>query len=576
MNAHLLSTFLTSAGPVPVAVPPGSVPSGTFCLALERLDQLPGLTHKVRRNLQGAIRTCAESISAQGVAATVDIPAIEDWIDRMSPAQLGFKHAGSFSAFRSNLWRALKLTGHPVPLHRYAAAALSEPWAALQAKIKSPRMRTNLRRFMHFASQRDVPPAGITETFLLEYRLDLAQTCSKRKADQTFRNTVLAWNCAVEILEGWPCRRLDCGIRQDRPYVLPWSDLPSSYHDDVAAFINNFDVDSYGPIPGGGLRACTKANYRGALRRAASILVHLGAHAESITSLRRVVEPDNVRRILEFLGRRNGEKRGGHAGYMALLLFVVARDHVGVKDAELKTLKEDFVDQTADTRRGKMADRTRERLSPFDDPIVLKQFYKLPHCLVQSVISRPVDISTAKSVRLALAMDLQLETALPPGKVVALDLDVNFIAGENPDDVCLTIPSDEFDNRPGFKRQLKPSTAEIWRLYIGKYRVIHLGKPCRWLFPRADGSHWTQCAAYIDLHDICDRRLHLDLTPRIIRLLPAKAILDRVPDGHVIVQQALGYKQLLTVQTYFKKLRRTITRGIYHRSLEDGATGVSL
>jgi hypothetical protein len=544
-------------------------------MAVDALQHISGLTRGVRRNLINDLSRCAAAISTQGLEAQVDVTAVAEWIGRMSPAQLNFKHPGSFSAFRSNLWRALKLTGHSVPPGRYAPADLSEPWAALQAKIEDPVMRDKLCRFMHVASGLGWSPFEITEAQLDEFRSVLAATCLKSKARQTFRKTVLAWNFAVETVPGWPCRRLDGGVRRDSGYILTWSDLPSSYPRSVEAFISGFDFDSLGPIPGGGLRPRTKANYRNGLLRAASILVRLGVAPESITSLCMVIEPENVRRILEFLGRRNGEKRGGHAAYMALLLFVVARDHVGVQGARLNQLQ-DFVDQTADARCGKMADRTREKLLPLDDSIVLDQVYTLPQNLVQSVISRPVDITTAKAVRLALAQSLQFETALPPGKVVALDLDLNFISGENPHDVCLTIPPDEFGTRPGFKRQLKPSTVEIWRLYVDKYRAIHLGKPCRWLFPRTDGSHWTQCAFYIHLHDICDRHLHLDLTPQIIRLLTAKVILDRVPDGHVIVQQALGYRQLLTVQTYFKTLRRAKARDIYHRSLEDGTTGAFL
>jgi hypothetical protein len=559
VNAPFSPTVQIAVRPVAAHIAHDSAPTGTFGMALRNLDHLPGLSQKVRENLRGAIRKCANSISPLGLEAAVDIPAVEEWIDRISAAQLGFAHHGSLSAFTCYLWRALKLTGHPVSPFRYAPANLSEPWAALQAKLKDLRVRKKLSRFMHLASERAWSPSEVTEPHLHEFRLVLAQTCLKSKADKTFRNTVRAWNLAVETIDGWPSRCLDGGVRRDWTYILPWSKFPSSYRDDVEAFITHFDFDSLGSIPGGGLRPRTKVEYREELRRAASILVRKGMNADSIASLREVVKPDNVVCILKFLGDRNGEKRGGHAAHMALLLFVTARDHVGAQAAELNMLRE-FVKLTADTRRGKMADRTHERLLPFDDPLVLDQLKNLPHRLVNGVIDRPVDISNAKAVRLALALALLFQTALPPGKVVALDLDLNFVAGENPGVVYLTIPPDEFDKRPGFKRQLKSSTVEIWRLYVEKYRVIHLGKPCRWLFPRADESHWPKTGLYVDLRDICNRHLHLVMTPQIIRPLLAKVIYDRVPEGHVIVQQALGYKQLLTVQTYFKKLRRARTR----------------
>jgi hypothetical protein len=477
VNAPVSSTIPISACPVPTHTPSASADSATFVIAVDRLEHRPALTRKVRRNLQGAICKCAEAISPLGLQAQVDIGAIEEWVDRMSPAQFGFKHPGSFSAFRSNLWRALKLTGHPVPLARYAPVDLSEPWAILQGEIESPRMRTNLRRFMHFASQRDVPPAEITEAHVLEFRSDLAQTCGKTKAIQTLGNTVRTWNRAVEMIPGWPATRLDGGVRHDWDYGLPWSAFAPSYRDDVDAFITHFDFDSLGPIPGGGLRARTKANYREGLRRAASILVAVGVDGNSIASLRDVVEPSRVKRIIKFLWDRNGEKRGGHAGFMAFLLLMVARDHVRAR-ADVGQLERLFW-KTADTRFGKMADRTWQRLRSFDDPTVINEFKNLHDRLVDGVLDRPADISTAKTLRLALSLALSVETALPPGNVVALDLVRDVVPSENLDEVRVKLPGDKRNRQPGFEWSLTPATKRIWRLYVEKYRAIHLKRTAR-------------------------------------------------------------------------------------------------
>lgn len=572
MNAPFPPMLLTSAAPVSATAPPAAAASATFAAAVETLKHLPDLTRKVRKNLQGAIRKCAEAISPQGLAATVDVRVVEEWIDRISPERLGFIHPGSFSAFRSNLWRGLRLAGHPVPLGRYAPAGLSEPWAGLQAKIEDPDMRKKLSRLMHVASERGWP-CEITEDHLREFRLVLAQTCLKNKANQTFCKTVSAWNRAVETVDGWPSSRLNGGVRHDSTYALPWSELPSSYRDDVEAFIAHLDYDSLGPIPGGGLRAPTKNNYRHGLRRAASILVRLGVAADSITSLGIVVAPARVREIIKFLWHRNGEKTGGHAALMAFLLLMVARDHVRAHADDVDELRRLFW-KTADTCFGKMADRTWDRLIPFGDPILLRKFKNLPAQLVHSVVGQPVDISTAKAVRLALSLALYFETALPSGDVVAFDLVSDVVPNKDSDEVRLKIPGDKLNRQPDFEWSLAPATGRVWRLYVGQYRAMHLKKPCSWPFPRPDGSHWRQGAAYLDLRDACDRHLGLAVTPQLVRALIGKEIIDRVPGGHVVAAQVLGIKHSSAL-AYFEALR-TKARTIHHDLLENGNNGIRL
>jgi hypothetical protein len=45
-------------------------------------------------------------------------------------------------------------------------------------------------------------PSETTDAQLPEFRLVLAQTCLKRKANNTFRETVVEWNRAVDTIEG--------------------------------------------------------------------------------------------------------------------------------------------------------------------------------------------------------------------------------------------------------------------------------------------------------------------------------------------------------------------------------------
>jgi len=419
---------------------------------------------------------------------------------------------------------------------------------------------------MHVASEQRWSPVEITEDHIQEFRLLLGETSLKSKADKVVRNTVREWNRSVEKIKGWPSRYLIAS--KERNYILAWSTFPPSYRDEVEAFVGRAEIDWLEPSPGQPLRSRTKANYGDALRRAGSILVKLGTPLDSISSLREVVAPVRVRSVLEFIRDRTGRTTGGHVGYMAWVLLLAAR-HVHARESDLAML-EQFVGRTAETRRG-MADRTWERLVQFDDPVALDRLRDLSEDLVRSVRDQPVSVGTAKTIRLALLVALCFDTGLRSGNVAALDLERHVIRGGMLDCVNLVIPGDEIKNGRGFTGPLTPSTARIWRLYLEKYRAIHMRKPCDWLFPRHDGSHWTQHEAYVDLKDACDKLFGLDVTPHLIRALVGKIVLDHYPGGHAIVQQVLGHKQLSTTVAYYAVTRQTTARAVYHELLEKGS-----
>jgi len=546
-------------------------PCVTFADVLKAVDQATDLTLGVRQNMRAAVRRMAELMSAAGVLAPVDIPAITKRLEKLSPRRLGFTNRNSFSAWQSNLRRALRLAGLTItPAH--CTAPLSAPWLKFQAGIQAPDIRRNLSRFFHVASAQGWGPDEISDDHIGRYRDLLRATCIKSRRDKTVRNTIRAWNRAVTTVPGWPQKPLQTNSNHWY-YGLAWSKLPASYREDVEAFVarggetdwledtvDDDDADERDP-----LHPRTRQNYREALRRAASILLTRGIRADAIKSLSDVTTPDAVKYILTFLRKRTGRRRGGHVGYMALVLFMAAKGHVDATD--LKKL-ERLVEKTAQCRRG-MSERTAERLTQFDNAAALDQLEDLPEGLVRSVRNLPVNASTAKIVRTGLCLSLLFDTGLRSGNVVALDLDRHVLKGASPAaPIHLLIDGEEIKNGEEFRGQLSPGTACIWKLYVGKYRNIHMQQPCSWLFPRADGSHWTQQAASCDVMGICDKWLGLDVNPHLVRALIGKIILDEYPGGHAVVQQVLGHTQLNTTVGYYAATRPAEARRLYHEILE--------
>ena len=92
-------------------VPTPDQPLIRFIDVLKAVDDAANLTKRVRQNLRTAVTHTAKLMSPLGLHGPVRVPEIGSKLDKLAPAQLGFKADGSMAAYKSNLRRALKLAG---------------------------------------------------------------------------------------------------------------------------------------------------------------------------------------------------------------------------------------------------------------------------------------------------------------------------------------------------------------------------------------------------------------------------------------------------------------------------------
>lgn len=556
------------------AGPPRAHPGLTFANVLEAVDRAEGLTAGVRSNLRSAVMKVADLMSKSGPGQTINVHAIAERLGKQSAARLGFKTKGGRSAFESNFWRALRIAGFDTLPGRDTTPLLLA-WADLDSKLTEPKVGRPLSQFLHFSSRQGWAPGDIEDAHVHRYREQLGRTCMKSKADKVARNTVRAWNIAMETIPGWPQRRLQAGYKTDRFYILPRPVFPASYHKDVEKFLAPDTTDWLEAdeeiVP---LKPRTKSNYREGLRRAASILVRLGVAPNSIRSLADVARADRAHAILHFISDRTGRTKGGHVGFMALLLLMVAERHLQAEKNEVEKLFKYF--KNSWDQRQVMSEGNQRRLAQFDDPALLEQLERLPEDIVAAVRKRPVNRESANLVRIALLTALLRDTALRSGNVVAIDLDRHLMTGGSAGQIAwhLHIPAAEVKNGVEFRGKLEAETARILQLYVQKYRKFHSGVACSWLFARADGSHWPQTQAYATFKDYADRTIGVDMTLHIFRALAGKIVLDEHPGAAPVVQQMLGHKVLTTTVASYAFLAPAKARELYHgllrRRRQDG------
>jgi integrase len=282
------------------------------------------------------------------------------------------------------------------------------------------------------------------------------------------------------------------------------------------------------------------------------------------------VQVERVRAVLEHVSQRTGRTKGGHVMFLALLLFIVARDHAGVTGAPLKKL-ETFFKKTRSETIG-MSDRTLDRYTQFEDNTILDRLIRLPRQLMAKADKSGVpDISSAKRARLALYLALLSETCARSGNIVGINLQTHVVViGSNKaEEMFLVIPAHEVKNGQEIRVRLSKTATGMLRHYVEHYRPLHCSQPSPWLFPRHDGSHWTTTQACMDLKDIVARELGVDVTPHLMRSLAGKIILDAHPGAIATVQQLLGHKRLDTTLRFYARLDAQKARAEYQRLLQE-------
>lgn len=551
-------------------------PETTFADVLRAVEEAPELTPGVRGNMRSSVIRCAQLVGSHRLAGVVDVQLIAKRLERITPAKLGFKSPGSLAAFQSNLRRALRLAGITVMPGRHRNP-LQPGWAKLASLAQAQEdgfLWPALSRFVHYLSCAGIAPAEVSQAHFIRFGHDLRTTCLGSKANQVVRNTARAWKRAQAIIPGWPTSALVHEPRKSDVRLLPWSAFPASFKEDARRFVNRDDdwlstevfSDEGLRRP---LRPTTKSNYLEGLRRVASILVALGTSPANLKLLADLVELRRAKDVLHHVSQRTGRTQGGHVMFLALLLYIVARDHAGV-DATTTAKLAAWFKKTRPDSVG-MSDQTLQRFVQFDDPAVLDRLVRLPGQLMAAADKAPVpDISSAKLARLALYLALLLDTCARSGNIVGLDLQAHVITsgGGKAERTFVIIPAHEVKNGQEIRAELSGATGRMLRHYVDRYRGIHGPGPSPWLFPRQDGTHWSTTQACTDLNDVAARRLGVDVTPHLMRSLAGKIMLDAHPGAIAAVQQLLGHKRLDTTLRFYARFDPQKARAQYHQVLE--------
>jgi integrase len=543
----------------------------TFADVQRAVVDASGLPDGARKNLLRAVEIVASQMGAAGLSGVIDVAKIQRRFEKVTPAVIGYASVGGLSSMLSSFRRALRIAGVQVMPGR-SRNPLSAEWAALRQAADSAGLWPALSRFAHFCSERGVEPAGVTRDQVAQFATVICRTSMKERADRAERRVLKAWQSAQAKLPGWPQQVLELPPPRKAEASPPWSAYPPSLEADARAFVRRDSAEDW--LSGEDrrpLRERTQENYLGALRRAAGELVATGVPPDQLRGLADLVAPERVKAVLMRTAERTGRKGGSGTGLLATVLLLAARDHVRVPAPQLAAL-ERFARAT---RGGSgMGDRTMARLAQLDDPTRRRALLSLPGLLFRKGHRADlVDIVSARLVRAALFLQLLFDTALRVGNVVALDLDRHLVR-LGPGQVTVQIDRAEVKNGVEILAELSPDAIHMLDVYVQRFRPVHAGgSTSRWLFPRPDGSHWTETGANTTLQELTVKHIGCPVNPHLIRAVIAELLEEAHPGALGLARDVLGHRNLATTEAFYARRKAMRSRRAHQAAIARAARG---
>lgn len=523
-----------------------------------------------RRNILRAIDLVAGAMGNLGLSAHVDIAAVQRLFERLTPAMLGFKSAGALSSMKSNFRQALRCAGVPV-MPGKSRTPLSPAWAKLRDAAEPHGFWPALSPFAHFCCERGVEPEGAEAEVLRRYLACVEETSIKSRAMKVEKQVTRAWTAARTKIAGWPSAELARPARKRSEETPRWTAYPASLEADAKAFVSRGSAaDWLRADVKRALRPATVRNYIGALRRVAGELLACGAAPEDLRTLADLVRPDRVETVLTRVRDRTGRSSGGHVEQLAVILYIVARDHVRASDADIELLAR-YAKATRGARE--MGKRTARKLEAMSSEQMINAIISLPDRLLELARShKQVDLQSARLVRAALFLQLLLDTSSRQGNVVGLDLRTHLLE-ERDGRVFVHVPGEEVKNGEDVGAKLRPRTVAALRLYRDTYRPIHAaGAETSWLFPRSDGTHWTTTSAWRTLTELTEWHIGQSVNPHLVRALVGEIIEAEHPGAIGMVKDVLGHKRSTTTELYYRGRKEQQARRTYHAALDRRAS----
>jgi integrase len=534
----------------------------TLADALVALVDAP-LTDIQKRDTRSAVVTFCKVLGPSPADVPANMAYARRKLEGMSYTALGFSK-GRWSNIKTGVARAIGLVGKTYP-SRNTAPLLPEWEDLLDATPKS--LIRKLSAGARFLSSRGATPSTVILAELLAYRDTILNDRLRANAEQAWDHFLWAWNRAAgRMPDTWPQIEIPRTAKRE-VYVYPFAFFPQEFEADVIAYadrLRNIDLDEDGPVRPARPATIKTRTYQ--LRAAASVLARSGADPATIDSIAKLVEVDNFKAILHFFMQRAGGKTSSNVAQMATCLRNAARHFVKVDDAHDKHLAR--LCRRVAVQGGGLTSKNRERLRPFDDPDVARDFLCLPETIRQHV-ERDKRAPAQKAVAAQLAAAIALLQAIPIRVANLAVIDLNRHLKSLRKDVHLVISEVETKNRQTIDFKIPPYALDILRWYIRDYRPFLMREPTDALFPGPSDQPKSSHTLGEQIKKAVFKFTGLAFNVHLFRHFAGKVFLDQQPGSYEVVRQVLGHKRIDTTTGFYSGAEVQRASTVFNQLVDD-------
>jgi integrase len=523
-------------------VPP---PTNTLPDVLDALKGNKTLSEIRQRDLCSAVRRVAFLLGDDPDHIVLNLPVIAAKLAAINPAASGLTNK-RFITIKSDFVAAVTASGlRPIP--RIAKTPLSTGWKKLMANLSGKRAHLGLSRFARHASAKGLEPEEINDAALADFINAVRIRTLHRKPNDLHRSIALIWNEAVRQ------SRLD--LQQVKvpsfrrpPRRIDWDLLPLRFRKDVDSFLDwCAGVDPFAADARSRALAPQTVKLRqNQIHAAATALLESGVNPKTIRSLRDLVSPENMKRIL----RRRNEMVGGRENIfnhdLAWTLVDIARRWVKVRLVTLDKLKQ--LASRVPTPVSGLTSKNKTTLRQFDDLANFSRLFDFSNRL-WAEIKRDVKPSFRMLVKAQAALGIGILCYMPirPQNLSTLKFDEHIFLREGWGAISsLEVPANEVKNRIPLAFDIPPRLAKMLIEYRNRLAPKVIGRRPDRLFVKADGSAKNQWAVAWLIRTYLRKRAGLQLSPHQFRHSIAKFLLDAEPGNFETVRQLLGHASLQT------------------------------
>lgn len=529
----------------------------TLADALRVAETKPGVTASCLTDWRSAVATAARVTSRKPEEMPIAPRDMVPLLKAVRPGLFRMK-AKRWANVRSSLAGLAAMVGWHAGRERMRLELTGE-WALLRDTLARSPQKANLAGFARYCLTEGIAPGQVTEATVEGYRTWRASETYDLGPNSTIHGLRRIWNANAGKTDGWPAQKLPAP-KDPRIFALPLEDFPEAFRRELDDFVEMLRApDPFNKESRRKLAETTLRDRRGHLIRAASILVLTGRKSlVEIDGLKVLAEPAAMKAVLRFMYEKAGRKWNNNAVDMAIVLHDIGRLWLKLDAAALAPLED--LHAAVKTERAGIGKRSLQRLEAFDDPMVLKRFFKLPGDLFKAADKLEAEKRHDQAARLherALALAILQLQPLRRRTLALIDIDKHLRRDMRGRFVTLSMPGalvkNGIDISAPIPDDLSRRLTKHVRVYLPSLKGDRSGS---WLFPgdTPAGHKDPQTLARTITKEV-EHALGIEFSLHMVRHVAATVLYASSPDAGPVAQRLLAHRQLTTTESFYGRVK---------------------